>query len=115
MARVDEVWKVVSEVTCLDYTFEISPGENDIVYLRLSYDEADIHTGKNETQRTRRWVIEPEDSRTKIIETCWAAVQRSMQHRAGEGFKYKGFRVYSPHFDIAARTQLCREGSFDCE
>lgn len=50
-----------------------------------------------------------------VVETCWAALKRSLEHEAAERFKYKGRRVYSPHFAIKARINICKGKQFDDE
>jgi len=110
--RFEHVSNVIRQIKCLDYTFLVSI-ESDLVFLRLSYPEKDIHTGQITAQFSRRWVIEYSDSDTKIVETAFAAVQRSMRHRSKEWFLYKGRRVYSPHFSLEARINMCDEKHFD--
>lgn len=74
--------------------------------LQLCYFDKDVHTGEREIQHARKWYISPHMTETEIVEGAWAACQRSMLHRAGEWFTYRGARVYSPHFRIEDRLEM---------
>lgn len=90
------------------------PGE--VFLIQMSYMEPDVdhpELGPQE-QKTRKWYISPYMTESEIVETCWAMVLRSQQHVASEYFKYKGRRVYSQHFDVQARINLCDANWFDC-
>lgn len=82
-------------------------------YVQVSYQEADIHTGVMETQYGRKWYLHPHASETEVVETCFKAIRVSNDHVLKEHFTYRGRRVYSPHFDINARIQMCDEDKFD--
>jgi hypothetical protein len=102
----------LSNIKCFDREFEIT----DVVYgqdlgwhLQVTYWEADIHTGKQQLQKSRKWLISHEDTETDVIHTVFAAVMRSYDHVVQEHFTYYGRRVYSPHWAIANRMEMaCR-------
>jgi hypothetical protein len=50
---------------------------------------------------------------TEIVETAFKACRVSTEHVVKEHFRYKGRRIYSPHFDVALRIQACDERRFD--
>jgi len=77
--------------------------KGDGFLLQLTYDETCVVSGRVEKQHTRKWYISPFSTETEIVETAWAAVQRSVLHQAAEWFRYCGARVYSPHLSIDAR------------
>jgi hypothetical protein len=52
-------------------------------------------------------------TRSEIVQTCIKLVMTSMEHRAREGFTYRGKRVFGPHFDVDAIWQLCADKRFD--
>lgn len=89
--------------------------KGDGFLIQMSYMEPDVdHPEAGPVlQKTRKWYVSPFMTETEIVETCWAAAQRSMLHVAGENFKYRNKRVYSPHFDIYARMYLCDHNCFD--
>lgn len=87
--------------------------KGDGYLVQLEYDEEDIDTGDIELQRSRKWYVSPFATETEIVDSLFACVQRSMEHRAREHFTYDGERVHSPHFSLSARLQMCREKRFD--
>jgi hypothetical protein len=104
--------ELVDLCTFEGYAFNVSVGHGGI-YLQATYVEADIVTGAPETQHTRKWLLSPMMTRSEIVQTCFKAVATSMEHRAREGFKYRGKRVFGPHFDVEALWQICADGRFD--
>lgn len=106
--------EVLDNIKVFDRRFEIREVqvlEDGIVnehgfLVRVAYEEADIYTGKVETQRSREWYVPGGSSESEVVHTAFAAVMRSYDHVVQEHFTYKGKRVYSPHFDIEARLKM---------
>jgi hypothetical protein len=96
----------------LDYV-DPTGRDRDHFFVQVVYYEPDIHTGTTEKQNARKWLLSPYMTDTEIVETVFKACRVSMDHVLKESFLYKGRRVYSPHFDIEARIQLCDEDRFD--
>jgi hypothetical protein len=113
LTRAD-IEKILKDVSFKDREFLLLD-KGDGFLIQMSYMEADVEKPGSEPveQKTRKWYVSPYMTESEIVETCWAAVQRSQLHIAGEHFKYRGKRVYSPHFDIYARMYLCDHNCFD--
>lgn len=109
---IDHVRDIVARIEFLDRKFEVMP-KGDGFLLQLSYTEPDIHTGAPALQKARKWYISSHATETEIVETAYAACVRSMQHVVSEHFLYRRRRVYSPHFDIQGRIDLCDAEQFD--
>jgi uncharacterized protein (DUF433 family) len=107
-----EIQEIVDKISFMDRTFRLLP-KGDGYLLQLSYYEADVETGEMALQRARKWYISPWMTETEIVETAFAACRRSMDHILKEHFTYKGRRVYSPHFGINGRIELCDMAWFD--
>lgn len=112
MNKVD-VERIVEKIKCLDYRFEIIVKPVNVLFLVARYEENDIATGKPSIQTTRKWYISPHMVESEIVQTALACVLMSMEHRAREGFKYFGQRVFSPHFDIEVFEEAARNKRFD--
>jgi hypothetical protein len=110
----EDIEKILKDVKFMDRTFLLLD-KDDGFLVQMSYMEPDVENPEagSVEQKTRKWYVSPYMTETEIVETCWAMVQRSMMHIAGEHFKYRGKRVYSPHFDIYARLYLCDHNCFD--
>jgi hypothetical protein len=107
-----EIEAILREVAFPDRRFLLHV-KGDGFLLQVTYMEADVETGVVEEQRARKWYISPFSTETEIVETALLAIQRSMMHVVGEHFTYRGRRVYSPHFHIENRVELCDLGAFD--
>jgi hypothetical protein len=71
-------------------------------YLQAWYLDVDIDTGKKTEQHTHKWLISTYATKGEIVQTCFKLVMTSMEHRAREGFLYRGRRVFGPQFDLDA-------------
>lgn len=109
---VEQIREIVEQVSFKDRTFLVAPLGHG-AYLQVQYWEKDIDTGIVALQKSRKWYISKFATETEIVETAFAAVMRSMAHVVKEHFTYQGRRVYSPHFDVEARIELCDAKRFD--
>jgi len=89
--------------------------KGDGFLVQVEYEEADIDIpGSAPTlQRGRKWYVSPFSTETEIVETAFKALRISNDHVLKEHFLYKGHRVYSPHFQIEARIEMCKNKRFD--
>lgn len=110
----EQIQAIVDKVKFMDRTFRVLV-KGDGFLLQMQYMEADVTKPGSEPvlQGTRKWYVSPWATESEIVETAWACVQRSALHVAAEHFSYKGERVYSPHFDVNARIDMCVHDEFD--
>lgn len=87
--------------------------KGDSYLLQLTYEEPDtsgpepeLRWDDAEPQHARKWYISPWMTESEIVRTAYKAVLCSLEHRLGEHFRYKGAKVYSPHFDVEALAGL---------
>lgn len=99
MLTTDEVQEIINDIECLDYHFDIIE-KGTYSYLQAYYVEKDVDTGKDELQKTRKWLLSQHMVKGEIVQTALKCVLTSMEHRAREHFKYKGELIFCPHFDI---------------
>jgi hypothetical protein len=111
---LEQIQSIVDKVSFMDRTFRVLE-KGDGFLLQMEYMEADVTKPGSEPvkQGTRKWYVSPFMTESEIVETCWACVCRSQLHVASEYFSYQGRRVYSQHFDINGRIELCDEEKFD--
>lgn len=110
---VEEMRKVIALCTFHNYSFAVQEGPGGTIYLKGSYIDRDIVTGQHEWQHTRKWLLSLHMTKSEIVQTCFKLVMTSMEHRAREGFTYRGKRVFGPHFDVDALFQICADKRFD--
>jgi hypothetical protein len=68
---LSEIADVVVECRHPEYEFSVTQDQRGAMYLQASYLEADVDTGKIETQLTRRWFLNPEMTRSEIVQTVF--------------------------------------------
>lgn len=110
----DQVQSILNAVQFMDRKF-ILLTKGDGYLIQMSYLEADVENPEKGLclQKTRKWYCSPYSTETEIVETCWAMVCRSALHVASEHFNYKGRRVYSQHFDVNTRLDMCDKYKMD--
>jgi hypothetical protein len=109
-----DVEEIVSRLSFMDRKFRLlDKGEGWL--LQMQYMEPDVDKPGSEPvlQSTRKWYVSPFMTESEVVETAWACVTRSQMHVASEHFTYKGRKVYSQHFDVQARIDMCDKYDFD--
>jgi len=82
-------------------------------HLQGTYVEGDIVTGDRMDQHTRKWRLSTHMTKSELVQTAFKCYLTSMEHRAREGFTYKGRRIFGPHFDVDALVELCLDRNLD--
>jgi hypothetical protein len=107
---LEEMQKVIEEVHCQDYGFWVNKSKTtEMIYLQAGYYEKDTVTGKLEWQKTRRWPLSVEMTKSEIVSTAFLCIKTSMEHRAREWFLYKGRAIYMPHYDVDDLAAICEK------
>jgi hypothetical protein len=100
---------IVDEIDFEGYDFDIYP-DRDGAKIQGRYYEPDSRNPlRMEAQLTRKWLISPHACESEIVRTCFKCILTSMEHRAREGFKWKGARIFGPHIDIYALLEASRK------
>lgn len=112
---LEEIQDIVANIEYPEYRFRVGVKglTEDVPYLQACYNEPDIVTGKNSEQCTRKWMLSFHMVPSEITQTAMKLILTSMEHRAREHFKYKGERVYGPHFDVDALVEVARARRLD--
>jgi len=108
-AAFDRMNEWLKDVQFEDYQFTVKLDQRGQLYMRARYAEADTYTGEPAVQTTRRWALTPPTTKSEFVQTCFKCIMTSLEHRAREGFQYKGRRVFGPHFDVDDLWTLCAE------
>lgn len=104
---VERVEKILEDVRCGDYTFEVREAHGGVI-LRASYMEPDTYTRVWSKQLTRKWVLSPNMTTSEIVQTAFKCAYTSYEHRVREDFRYKGYRIFGPHYNVNDLVELCR-------
>jgi hypothetical protein len=110
---IDHMREIVAQCEFGAYEFKITVDGRGEIYLQGEYQEKDILTGQLDQQKTRRWFLSPEMTRSEIVQTVFKCAMTSMEHRTREWFCYRGKAVFGPHFDVEALWEICSQHRLD--
>lgn len=109
--KISEAVVILGELEYPEYTFLALVDGRGEMYLQGEYMEADIYTGVEEKQLTRRWFISPQMSKSELVQTAFKMIMTSMEHRVREHFKYRDQLIFGPHFNVDDLWELARDGN----
>lgn len=104
---------LTEEVSYPGYILEVTRDRRGEMYLQGRYIEADIFSGKQEMQMTRRWLVSPHMSKSELVQTALKLVLTSAEHRVREHFKYRGALIFGPHYNIDDLHELATSRPLD--
>lgn len=111
--NIEEMRAIIALVNFPEYTFEVFESEGGAPYLQARYLEADIITGAEDMQHTRKWPISAHMVKSELVQTAFKCVLTSMEHRTREHFTYRDALVYGPHFDVEALVEIAMAHRLD--
>jgi len=108
-----EINQTLKQISYPEYQFEMITKGDWVWFLRASYLEKDIHTGKLTVQKTRKWYISPYATKSEVVQTALKCILTSMEHRVREHFSYRGERIFGPHFSCDELADFCKNAKLD--
>jgi hypothetical protein len=108
-----EMEQIVSQISFEHYKFYLDIDSSSKPFLYARYVEKDIETGLDELQTTRKWVLSYNMTKSELVQTAFKCCLTSMEHRTRESFKYKGRRIFGPHFDVDQLWSITRNENMD--
>lgn len=112
-----DIWAITQDITLpplLGARPTIDLGDdNGAFFIQIHFIAQDAETGELSEQRCRKWRVSKFSTRTEIVETIFKACWMAAYHEMKEQFRYKGQLIYSPHFDVDARVEMCKTARFD--
>lgn len=91
----------IKEIKYKDWEYQIL-GAPDYEYLQIRF------FADGEDQYCRRWVLDNHMSVSDLIRTAWMATLAAEEHEARESFRYKGRKIFGPHFDVDRLVEIAR-------
>lgn len=98
---VEPLRAAVEELVYKDWLFTVH--DEPYPYLQITFYDA------SELQYCRKWMLYPTMDASEIVRTAWMAVMAAEEHEAREHFKYKGRRLFGPHFDADALAEFTNQ------
>lgn len=94
-----DVNEALSQVEFTNHVFQAEEAPGGF-HMWISGIEPDSYTGRMEVQEGRKWFISNKCTPSDVVRTAFKATSTWAEHEARETFKFKGARVFSPHFDL---------------
>jgi hypothetical protein len=111
--HIVEMEEIIKQISFEHYVFHLDVGSDDKPFLYARYLEQDITTNAFEMQTTRKWILSYHMVKSELVQTAFKCCMTSMEHRARESFKYKGRRIFGPHFDVDQLWSITRNENMD--
>lgn len=116
MSRWEEIYKLISEVTCEPFVFHFScidcvrTGDGfyhcdnlyHVWYVQAKVWRKDTTTDKFEWGAGSKRFISPHATNGEIVKSCFVVARDFAEHEVREAFQWKGRRILGPHLDIDA-------------
>ena len=109
---LEQIRAIVAQCAFEDFSFSVVLADGFLI-LQATWPEIDISTGHYERQHSRKWLLSAHMTRSEIVQTCFKLALTAAEHRTRETFKYRGRRIFGPHFDVDALHALCGQRGFD--
>lgn len=104
---------ILSNVDYKDWHFHVA-ALGDAFYLQVQFLAPDNDDPrKAEVQHGRKWYISCHMTKSELVQTAFSAVKFAEEHEMRELFKYKGQRVFGPHFDIEGLVEFAAQDKLD--
>lgn len=108
LLKLATVQDIVSCLEFKDMEFNVGTTSNGFL-LWLSVREECAYTSEDTIQLGRKWFIPPDLKRSEVVKTAFKAVMTWQEHEAREFFKYRGHRIFGPHFTVKELAELCEQ------
>ena len=102
-----EVDSILNEITYRDWTFDLivdATGQKSRTFIRVRF-----NAGDEGWQTGRKWYISPHMTKSEVVQTALKAVLAAEEHEAREAFRYKGSKIFGPHFDVDVLVELAKK------
>jgi len=106
-----EVAEVLSEISYKDWNHDLiiepenAPPSEQFMFLRFWWNDPNDHS----VQTSRRWYISPHSTKSEVVQTALLAVLVAEEHETREQFRYKGAKIFGPHFDVDVMTDISKK------
>lgn len=99
MYTYEDMSIILNDVAYKDWTLHIERGVNATILQWL------FEAG-GELQHGRKWILSQHMTKSEIVSTAFKAALTAEEHECREGFRYKGKKIFGPHFDVDVLTEI---------
>jgi hypothetical protein len=106
---INQVQEVVNNVRYSDWEFVVGTmGEGFYVQVRFVAPDNSV-PGLTTIQSGRKWYISRHMTGMEVVQTCWMAVEKAVEHEAREQFKYRNVAIFQPHMNWDTVVQQAQQ------
>lgn len=95
----------LSRISFPGFKFKIDWNKT-VPYLQIEFDGKCNFTGKQDTWKSRKWMLSVHMTESEVVQTAFKAVLTALEHEAREQFRYKDVTIFDPHFDLDKLVEL---------
>lgn len=108
--NTDQAKAILTDVQFPGFNFELHGDFTGMTYLVAIFAAPDADGQKGWLPQTsRKWLLSKHMVKSELVQTAFLCVLTCLEHEAREQFKFKGARVFGPHFDVDRLVQLCNQ------
>ena len=111
---ISEVKSILNLVSFPGYTWHVRgdfTDDADPTCLYAKFRAPCAEVGALGDQTTRKWQLSQFMTRSEVVQTALKCVLTAIEHEAREQFKYRGWPIFGPHFDVERLADLCAAGA----
>lgn len=97
-----DIQETLDEIRYKDYTFWVVNNNELMFVYGTFYADGDIQT-------TRLWLIQPDSTKSQVVQTVFKCILTSEEHEAREAFRYNGAKIFAPHFDVDQLAEFAKK------
>ena len=100
MLSSSEVLAIIDDIEYKDWTKHIRHIDGGFTLFQWVWKE------NGQTQAARWWVIDHSQPHSDIVRTLLAATLMAEEHEARERFRYRGKKVFNPHYNVDKLAEI---------
>ena len=113
----NEVAATVAECQSPGMLFYVKQ-EDGYFYLQIHFNAPEDEQSWTGTRplvvhKGRKWLLSEHMTKNEIVQTCFLAVMTVVEHEVREHFRYKGRKIYNPHWSPDVLHEMSKVGNLD--
>lgn len=99
-----EISNVLADISYKHWLIKSQQEDGDQVIMQWIWDDP-----AEGLQKSRTWLIGPEATKSEIVQTALLAALVAEEHETREAFRYKGAKIFGPHFDADTMVEIAKK------
>lgn len=101
MYQYEDICLILGNVAYKDWTLRVvREGPDAHSYLQW------LFLADRAMQYSRKWILSPHMTKSELVSTAFKAAISAEEHECREEFRYKGKKIFGPHFDVDKLAEI---------